>query len=364
MYSNLERQEGKPVARIASVGAEGLRRKGQLRFSESFPLALGASLTEGVVDFELTGPPAGPVVVVLGGISADRRVSDWWSDIVGPARAIDVKRFRVLGIDWLRSGIEAGSLDGWSESTPYPLITTQDQARALIAVLDELGIQEAHALVGASYGGMVGLAAAADYPSRIERLVTISGAHRTHPMATAHRMLQRSILALAQACGRGRDGLVLARALAMTTYRTTAEFEARFTVDPIAGPAGRFEVEEYLLARGKAFAEKFSPGVFAGLSHSIDLHRVDPARVAVPVDLISVDSDELVPAWLMDELAELLPGERRHHRIGSRWGHDAFLKEPHVVGQLVSEALDEGRSGVFPSASNRRVHHTEENNHE
>jgi len=275
--------------------------------------------------------------------------------MVAPGGAIDVDQFRVLGIDWLGHHPASISAASGSEARSYPLITTQDQARAVVAVLDEIGTDSVHVLVGASYGGMVGLTAAAAYPHRFRRLVVISAAHRTHPMATAHRSLQREIVALAEATGRGSEGLVLARALAMTTYRTAAEFEARFAVEAIPESAGRFEVEEYLLARGRAFSKRFHPQAFAALSHSIDLHTVDPAGVSASVDLISVDSDTLVPTWLVAELEARIGGECRHHRIESAWGHDAFLKEAHAVGQLVSGVLDECKEQVAMDEATTRL---------
>jgi homoserine O-acetyltransferase len=82
-----------------------------------------------------------------------------------------------------------------------------------------------------------------------------------------------------------------------------------------------------------------APDAFLCLSLSIDLHDVDPFTVDVPTDLISVDSDTLVPPWLMDELEAGLAGPARHHRISSIYGHDAFLKEVEAVGGLLSRIL-------------------------
>ena len=311
--------------------------EGQAQLGPAFTLTHGEQLSEPMLDYAVAGPDEAPVAVVLGGISADRHPWRWWKGVVGPGLPIDLREYRVLGIDWLGSRIDAPSANGSTMWGSYPLISTRDQARALICVLDELGIETVHALIGSSYGGMVGLATAASYPGRIRRLVVISGAHRTHPMATAHRAVQRGIIQLSHAAGSQDDGVALARALAMTTYRTVGEFEQRFDARP--GPAGTFEVEEYLVARGRDFSRRFGPRSFAALSHSIDLHWVDPADVHVPVDLVSMESDQLVPTWLMDELAEQLAGPRRHHRLQSEWGHDGFLKEDAKIGALVRDVL-------------------------
>lgn len=319
-------------------------REGEAALRDPFVLTLGEHLRDTRVDYALAGPEGAPVVVVLGGISADRYPWHWWEPVVGANRPIDVLDFRVLGINWLGTRVDAFPEPDAPGSRSYPLISTVDQARALVHVMDELGIDSVHALIGSSYGGMVGLAAAVAHPNRIPRLMVISGAHRTHPMATAHRAMQRGILELSVAAGTEAEGVTLARALAMTTYRTVNEFERRFPTRP--DPAGTFEVEQYLLARGRAFSRRFSPRSFAALSHSIDLHCVDPADVVSQVDLVSVDSDQLVPAWLMDELEAGLGGPCRHHRLTSPWGHDAFLKEAEV-GELARTLLWEPRGTPF-----------------
>ena len=62
--------------------------------------------------------------------------------------------------------------------------------------------------------------------------------------------------------------------------------------------------------------------------------------MAVPTDLISVESDTLVPPWLMDELEEGLKVPSTHHRIPSLYGHDAFLKEIDSIGSRLTEILE------------------------
>lgn len=59
---------------------------------------------------------------------------------------------------------------------------------------DHLGIERLHAVVGSSLGGMASLAAAAEFPDRVARLVTISAAVRPNPMSIAIRYTQRRAL--------------------------------------------------------------------------------------------------------------------------------------------------------------------------
>ncbi|RYZ62916.1 MAG: alpha/beta fold hydrolase, partial [Proteobacteria bacterium] len=164
-------------------------REGLWRLDAPFPLHHGGSLPELVVAWRLAGNLSGPIVLVLGGISASRRVflrdgQGWWNEVVGPGRALDSQRFAILGLDFVGgSGESSGPvIDSW------PAISSYDQAKAILGLLDHLGLSRLRAIVGASYGAMVALAFGQLAPSRVERLIVISGADVAHPMASAPLM--------------------------------------------------------------------------------------------------------------------------------------------------------------------------------
>ena len=298
------------------------------------------------------GPEDAPAVMVLGGISAHRFVcgdegdtSGWWPGVVGPGAALDPGTaldpgpYRILGIDYI-GGAGESSVPPNDRGTP--VVTTEDQADGVEAVLDHLEIDKLHALVGASYGGMVGLALGARHPERVARLLVFCAAHRSHPMATGLRGLQRRIVELAAEAGRESEGLALARALAMTTYRTPEEFEKRFVSVPIWEEGSpHFAVEKYLRVQGERFTRHFDGRAFAILSQSLDLHDIDPTLIEVPTTVVSIDSDTLVPPWLVAELVRGLPGTGRTIRITSNFGHDGFLKERRAVGRVIRHVLSE-----------------------
>ncbi|HJW06504.1 MAG TPA: alpha/beta fold hydrolase, partial [Rhodanobacter sp.] len=226
-----------PEARARLAAQRGTRR---VRLNPKY----GSGPREVDVDYLWCGAAGAPTVIVQGGISADRDVTaldgaaapGWWQALVGRGAAIDLERWRVLSIDWLGPDrLGAGA------------VSSEDQADALAALLGELGIVQAHAFVGSSYGAMVALAFAARHPRRVERLLLLAGAHRPHPLSTAQRSVQRGIVRLGQASGRVDEALALSRQLAITTYRGSAEFGRRFA----GGPEWReerfhFPVEDYL----------------------------------------------------------------------------------------------------------------------
>jgi homoserine O-acetyltransferase len=294
------------------------------------------------VRYALYGAAGAPVVVVQGGISATRHASaesgrgGWWDALVGADRAIDTRRFRVLSIEWLDRTDFGGA-------EAIRAIGSEDQADAIAALIEGLDIDRVHAFVGASYGSMVAMAFAARHPAKLRRAVAIAGAHRAHPLAIAVRNVQREIVRLGARHGDPTAGLDIARRLAMTTYRSEREFAERCATAPVFNEGRyRFADEDWREAAGASFARRFDADRFLALSESIDLHAIAPEDIRVPTTLIGFSSDRVVP------LADLLELQRRCgapaplHVIDSRYGHDAFLKEPDKIGPPIADALHAG----------------------
>src|SRR5262245_10417966 len=97
---------------VASTPATEVVQEGVLALEQSLVLHHGGTLSGVRVGWRLAGAADAPVVVALGGISANRRVygcedkRGWWQDVVGPGRALDTNRFRVLGLYYLGGSCE------------------------------------------------------------------------------------------------------------------------------------------------------------------------------------------------------------------------------------------------------------------
>jgi homoserine O-acetyltransferase len=273
------------------------------------------------------GPSGAPPVIVLGGISASRRLiadetgDGWWPGIAGPGLALCPERQRLLSFDFLAE-----------DAAPFP--TANDQAEALIALADAAGFDR-FAVVGASYGGTIALAIAAKAPDRVARLDVLCAAHRPHPMTTALRSIQRDIVRFGLARGDGAGGVDLARRIAMTTYRTHDEFEARFR-DPEPGSRDADGVEAYLAARGADYAARTSPERFLALSRSMDAVEIDLSRITAPARFLAFREDRLAPLGDIEETAANIPGASVT-AVSSLYGHDGFLKETGAVTQFLKE---------------------------
>lgn len=283
------------------------------------------------IRFELAGDERAPLLILAGGISADAHViasdvaprAGWWEAQAGP-----LSRFRRLAIDWVGA-------DGTLDRPIHPA----DQARTILLVMDHLGLDRAAAFIGASYGAMTGMHLAALAPERCGALLAISAAHRAHPFVSAQRALQRQAVELGERLGDPRAGVALARKIAMTAYRTPAEFAERFG-EPSCANGSRVTcgAEPYLDAQGRRHAARVSAIAYRRLPESIDLHAIEPERITVPALFAAALDDCLIPHTDIAELAERAP-RGRFAALPTRFGHDSFLKEHALVASLLSDFL-------------------------
>ena len=358
-----------------SVAASGWQQ-GVLDLPQPFRLESGERLENARLAWQCAGPVDAPLIVVLGGISAHSRPCSaegdgWWESQCGEGKTLDTLRYRVLGIDWLggcdkSSGprsheanpsrearlslplpCAAGEGKGWGQT--FPAISTADQARALLLLLNRLGVRRVHLLVGASYGGNVAQHLAALLGHRLRKLVLLSAAHCPAQFGLGLRHIQRAILDLG---GDSPEALALARSLAVLCYRTTEGVEQRFAEDPSRDGRSRPSVASAALGllpggvvgwlehHGKKFSRRFDTDAYRCLGRSLDGHRIDPETIHAPTTVFAVREDLTVPLSLLHEYAARAGSSCELVEISSAHGHDAFLKEEAAVSTILADALE------------------------
>jgi homoserine O-acetyltransferase len=298
----------------------------------AFALESGDAFMDAEVRLRMFGASGGPLVMAVGGISADRNVcgdTGWWRETFISHGAVDLGAYGVVGLDFAPLANQRVRL------------SPRDQARLILVALDRLGAPKLHAFVGASYGGLVGLALAALAPERVERLCVISAAHRPAAQSLALRGVQRRVVEFGARHGDAAGGLALARQLAMITYRTGEEFEGRFGAG--LDVEGRGGVDRYLLARGEAYVQSAAPQRWLSLSEAIDRAFVEPSDVRTAVTLAACADDLILPIRLVRELSERLPHLQALKVFRSIYGHDAFLKEPAIIAAIIRQCLENPR---------------------
>lgn len=294
----------------------------------------------------------------------------WWEDLIGPGAPLDTDRFFVVCTNLLGGcyGSTGPSSPDPATGEPYacdfPIVTVRDMVTAQIRLLDHLDVRRVQASVGSSLGGMLALMHGALEPRRVERVVSISAALRSHPQAIALRFAQRQAVMAdpewrgGRYYGRGfpRRGLHVARQIGTITYRSGPEWESRFGRQrlgdgpPRLGPD--FEVEAYLVHQGEKFGLQYDANSYLYVSKAMDLFDLteagDDGRPAVEALacsalVVGVTSDLLFPVWQQRELAECLEKhgcDTSYLELDSPYGHDAFLLERSRIGAALRHHLD------------------------
>lgn len=309
-----------------------------------FLLDSGQVLARPRLAWRRLGQPDLPAVVILGGISAgryawraDAAAEGWWQNQIGPRQALNPEVQQLISVDFLGStGSSSGPHNSPQAGPDFPSISTRDQARALAALLESLGLKRLKSMIGASYGGMVTLAFAQHFSPLLQRALVICAAESPSPLATGWRQIQREIIHMALAQDQPEKGLKLARALAVTTYRSEQEFSSRFA--PGLGPKSCLP---YLNHQGENFAQRFDAHSYLCLSTSIDTHQVEAEAITVPVDLLGFSSDQLVPVAQLQNMHKQFQQKGFLQLIESIYGHDAFLKESAAVAEILKQHLEQ-----------------------
>ena len=326
----------------------------------AFRLEGGVALPAIAVAYRHDGPPPpAPQVLVVHALtgSADA-AGDWWAPLIGPGRALDTDRVGVLCANLLggRYGTTGPTSPdprtGGAYGTAFPDVSVRDQARAQWELLDDLGIEALALVVGGSLGGMVALEVALQRPERVRTVMPIAAPAATGPLAIAWNHLQLELVARL-----GEDGLDLARRLAMTTYRSEADFRERFGRS--REPDGRYAVASYLEHQGRKLVDRFDVDTYRVLARAMDGHdigrgREGPAAAlhalgAAGVQLVGVgiEGDILFGREQVRELvaqAEAAGVDATYREIRSTKGHDAFLVEWEQLERLLTEAPGAMRS--------------------
>ncbi|XP_020917154.2 serine O-succinyltransferase [Exaiptasia diaphana] len=240
--------------------------------------------------------------------------------------------------------------------------------RAQFLLLDSLGIEKVHGVVGSSLGGMSSLMTGCMYPDRVRRVVSISACAQSHPASIAMRYVQRRVLMSDPNWNKGfyyngrfpRLGMKHAREVATITYRSGPEWEERFgrqriesnsKIEPNFCP--EFEIESYLDYQGDSFCAKYDPNSLLYISKAMDLFdlgegfdslKEGTSRLQCPTLVIGVQSDVLFPISQQRELFQLLQegGNQSvtYYELNSIYGHDTFLLDVTAVGAAVKGHLE------------------------
>jgi homoserine O-acetyltransferase len=131
-------------------------------------------------------------ILVLCAIGSTHHRLDAW---IGPGRALDTDRYRMICVDALGNGLSSSpSNSPHQPNLAFPRFTIRDMVESQKRLLDHLGIAHLHAVVGASMGGMQALQWAVSFPGMMDRIVALVPMARTTPWSMAINEAGRRML--------------------------------------------------------------------------------------------------------------------------------------------------------------------------
>ena len=309
----------------------------------------------------------------------------WWSDIVGPGKAIDTTEYYVVcanvpGSCYGTSGPASEAPDGEPYGTRFPPVSIGDWTRVQRRLLDHLGVGRLHAVVGGSVGGMNALDWAVRYPDDVQCVVSVAAAARLDPQCLALDGIARRAITTDPNWHGGdyydaeegpTDGLALARQIGHVMYLSKSSMDQKFgrraagrdTVrdsfpsDPAADFFPYRDVESYLDYQSEKFVDRFDANSYLYLTRAMDDYDLSEGYESDAAALAAFEGEALLMSFTGDwhfttEQSESVAEAFRaddvpvaHHVVESDHGHDAFLVEPENVGPPLRDFLHDGVRG-------------------
>ena len=344
------------------------------------PLDSGQVLDGVTVAYETYGELAtdkGNAILVFHALTGDQHVASphpitgkpgWWDRMIGPGKPIDTEHFHVICANVIggcmgSTGPASVAGDGKPWGMRFPVITIRDMVRAQVALLDALGIERLHAVVGGSMGGMQALSCAANFPERAARVLLIATSARHSAQNIAfHEVGRQAIMAdpnwrEGDYYGQGKGpekGLAVARMAAHITYLSEAGLTDKFgrrLQDRDAKSFGfdaDFQVESYLRHQGIAFTDRFDANSYLYITRAMDYFDLAEEHGGRLADafagtkarfcVVSFDTDWLYPTAESRAIVHALNAAAApvsFVELKAPFGHDSFLLEVPALDRVV-----------------------------
>lgn len=350
----------------------------------SLPLDCGKELPGVRIAFETYGEldaQAGNAILICHALTGDQYVASphpitgkpgWWARMVGPGLPIDTSRYfvicaNVIGSCMGSTGPASLAPDGQPWGMRLPVLTVRDMVRGHVAMLDALGIERLHAVVGGSMGGMQALSLAANFADRTARALVIASTARHSAQNIAfHEVGRQAIMAdpdwregAYYDHGKGPEkGLAVARMAAHITYLSEAGMHEKFgrnLQDREAKTFGfdaDFQVESYLRHQGLSFTDRFDANAYLYITRAmdyLDLAEEHGGQLAEAFAgsrtrfcLVSFDTDWLYPTAESRRIAHALNAAGcpvSFMELSAPFGHDSFLLDVPALDRVVGGFL-------------------------
>ncbi len=294
------------------------------------------------------------VIWICHALTASSNAEAWWPNLIGDGLAFDNSRYFVVCANILGScyGTTGPSAINPITGNPYyqsfPAITIRDIVQAHELLRRHLGITKIHLLVGGSMGGYQALEWCLLQPGLVHQLFLLVTSAKETAWGIAIHTAQRMAIELdaawkEQQPSAGSDGLKVARAIGMITYRNYESFVTTQT-DKDGDKMEDFKASSYIIYQGNKLAERFTAHSYYTLTKAMDTHNISRGRgtiisalqqIKARTLIIGIESDLLCPLKEQQLLAQHIP-DATFVSFDSIYGHDGFLVESAAITHHLS----------------------------
>ncbi len=300
----------------------------------------------------------------------------WWDFMVGPGKGIDTDRYYVICANILGScnGSTGPATINPDTGRPYglafPMVTIGDMVAAQKVLIDHLGVNKLHAVIGGSVGGMQALEWTVRYPEMVTSAVLLATTTRHSAQAIAFNEVARQAICADPKWNNGNYhggdrpdmGLAVARMIGHITYLSDESMRLKFgrrlqdRADFSFNFDAEFQVESYLRYQGRKFVERFDANSFLYITKASDYYDFEQqhgngsavkafSEATARFLVVSFTSDWLYPTYQSRSMVKAMKKtglDVSFCEIEARWGHDAFLLPSDRLAALMKGFLGNG----------------------
>lgn len=299
----------------------------------------------------------------------------WWDAFIGPGLAVDTDRFCVICVNYLGGcygSTGPASIDprtGRPYGAGFPQVSASDIVDSQLALLDHLGVQQLHATIGNSVGGLLALNLSTRYPDRVRIVIPVATAIEVSHLQ--HILILEQILAIENDPhfnggdyydGQKPDrGLALARMISHKTFISLSTIQRRARRE-VVGPEDQLSwfkiespLESYMLHQGNKFVTRFDANTYLRILDTWQkFNLLKQAQADSYTDLFGACRHQKYLVFSISSDVCFYPDQQRalvnqlqaaevpnmYITVHSEKGHDSFLLEPDLYTPHLNYTLN------------------------